>query len=99
MNEVEAIFDWGHRMSEAIHREDRIRKLSAQIRKVRCGDCDKWLKSSECPSERYIGNTGRRTGPSCEGMTCKEFVETRSSIDLRAKRVAECSALQREVAK
>jgi hypothetical protein len=93
VNEVEAVFAWGRSMSDAIHLDAKMRELSAQIRKVRCGDCDLWMKSSMCPAERYIGNTGRRTGPSCEGMTCKEFVESNSSAGLRQKRREELAAL------
>lgn len=39
----------------------------------RCGNCDHWMKSSECPKE--VNVKGRSQGPSCEGIACKSFVE------------------------
>jgi hypothetical protein len=37
-----------------------------------CGHCDFWMKSSSCPSEKNI--SGRKCGPSMQGLPCEKFV-------------------------
>ena len=83
------LWDWAGRLSEHVHREDRLRKLRARIAPIgtRCGDCDKWMKSSLCPQERNVN--GYTRGPSCEGLKCAQFVEAGSATRLRADLLAE----------
>jgi hypothetical protein len=86
------VWDWAGKFSEHVHRQDKIRKLSAEIRKPNsCGDCHFWMKSRECPREHNVN--GQTRGPSCDGFTCQKFQATATSISLRADKVAELSRL------
>jgi hypothetical protein len=38
----------------------------------RCGHCDHWMKSTDCPKEHNVNGWSR--GPSCEGMPCSKFI-------------------------
>lgn len=38
---------------------------------MRCGECDKWMKSRECPRERNVNGWYR--GPSCDDAPCNQF--------------------------
>lgn len=69
------IWDWASKFSSHVHRQDEIRKLKVSIASIgkRCGDCDKWMKSRQCPMERNVN--GRSQGPSSEGRICRQFVE------------------------
>lgn len=60
------IWEWAGKLSDHVQRQDRIRKLTIQIAKVgtTCGDCDKWMKSKECPREHNVKGYSR--GPSCK---------------------------------
>ncbi len=71
------LWDWAGKFSEAVHRRDSIRTLNIRIAAIgtRCGDCDKWMKSKECPAERHDNAKGRSVGPSCEGRICGSFIE------------------------
>jgi hypothetical protein len=84
------VWDWCGKMSEHIHRQDRIKNLRARIIKIGtvCGDCSKWMKSSECPQERST-MSGYNKGPSCEGRKCEAFVEAARSTNHRATLTAE----------
>lgn len=77
------IWDWAAKLSEHTYRMDRMRKLSADIRVIgtRCGDCDNWMKSSQCPQER--NENGRQRGPSMNGLKCIQFVETHQATARR----------------
>lgn len=44
----------------------------------KCGNCDHWMKSSQCPQERNVN--GRRSGPSMNGFACAKFTESRSAL-------------------
>ncbi len=43
--------------------------------KHRCGDCDNWMKSRQCPREHNVKGMSR--GPSCNDYTCDKFVAKR----------------------
>ncbi len=77
------IWGWAHRMSEAMHRVHKIRDLQNGIARVgtRCGDCDKWMKSSQCPAEKNVNGMSR--GPSSEAFKCSQFVETATASKRR----------------
>lgn len=45
------LWDWAGKMGQHLQREARKAELRADIKKVACGDCDKWMKSRECPRE------------------------------------------------
>lgn len=95
-NDGREIWDWAGKMSEHIHRQDRIQKLRARIIKIGtvCGDCSKWMKSSQCPNE-HSTMSGYNKGPSCEGRKCGAFIECARSTNFRTELTAE---LQKELA-
>ena len=37
----------------------------------KCGNCNFWMKSRECPAEKNVN--GQSRGPSCEGIACQKF--------------------------
>lgn len=92
------LWDWAGKVGGFIQREARIQELRAEIRKCGtvCGDCEKWMKSSECPMERP--GEGRRAGysvgPSMSGMICGVFVETASTTKRRAELQSELRLLE-----
>lgn len=86
------IWDWARDLSAWRQRQARMAELAVAIAKVRCGDCDHWMKSRRCPREHNVN--GRNKGPSCEGSICEQFSEDSSSAGLRAKRKAELDNLK-----
>lgn len=88
------VWDWAARMSEHVQRMDRVRRLTADIAKIgrTCGDCDKWMKSRECPREVNVG--GRSRGPSCASPRCGQFIEDRFSTKRRAELAAELASIE-----
>ena len=48
-----------------------IPKIKEPKRLDHCGDCSKWMISSQCPQERNIN--GWNHGPSMSGPICAEF--------------------------
>lgn len=92
--EPSEVFDWAARFSEATHRRARLADLRREIATIRCGDCDKWMKSSECPREKHDMRKGRSYGPTCVAPICAVFVESASSARLRADRRAEFQRLE-----
>lgn len=79
------IWDLAHRLSQHTQRLHKMRQLRADIAKIgnRCGDCNKWMKSSQCPREKNVN--GRNRGPSCDDYKCGQFVETSSATKRRAE--------------
>lgn len=51
-------------------RRDRINQIEHALRE-RCGNCDHWMKSSQCPRERNVNGYSR--GPSCDELPCTKF--------------------------
>ncbi len=84
-------------MAAWIQREARIAELRKEIRVCGtvCGDCEKWMKSRECPREQP--GTGKRSGysvgPSMNGAICNAYVETSSATHRRAKLTTELESL------
>lgn len=70
------IWDWAGRLSKATQLAHDIRETQTKIRKLAttCGDCDKWMKSSECPAEKNVN--GRNHGPSSQALKCAQFKES-----------------------
>jgi hypothetical protein len=79
------IWDWAAKLSAYTQSVHEIRRLANDIARIgkRCGDCDKWMKSRECPAERNINGLSR--GPSCEGFICSQFIEAASATKRRAE--------------
>ena len=79
------IWDWAARLSEHTQRLGRIRQLRADLRRLgmECGDCDKWMKSRECPRERNVN--GQTRGPSMTALVCGQYVEAASTTKRRVE--------------
>ncbi|MCL8299415.1 hypothetical protein [Pseudomonas mosselii] len=58
--------------------------------KPRCGNCDHWMKSRECPAEKNVNGMSR--GPSCEGFACAQFKPCPSTQRMFEKMLAENEA-------
>lgn len=58
--------------------------------KPRCGNCDHWMKSRECPAEKNVNGMSR--GPSCEGVACTQFKSCQSMQRMYEKMLAENEA-------
>jgi hypothetical protein len=88
------IWDWAAKLSDHVHRQDKIRRLTADLAGIglRCGDCDKWMKSRECPRER--NENGRQRGPSMNEPKCRQFVEDSFAKRHRAELTEKLAALQ-----
>lgn len=93
------IWDWAHRLSAEAHRAQRIREVQEKLRRVgrRCGDCDNWMKSSQCPRE--VNVRGMNRGPSCEAPICGKFVETSYAVKQREQLASELQSLTATPAK
>ena len=91
------IWDWAVKIGEHAHRLARINELREAIRRcgAECGDCDKWMISSECPRERP--GTGKRsgysTGPTMSDRICGEYVEKSHTTQRRAEYTRELESL------
>jgi hypothetical protein len=86
------IWDWASKLSAHRHHVAKVRELRAEInRPERCGDCDHWMKSRQCPREHNVN--GRNRGPSMNASVCPSFAKTSVAEDRRAKLVAELSTL------
>lgn len=83
------VWDWAAKFSAHVHQQSEIRRLKADIAGIgkRCGDCDNWMKSRQCPQERNVN--GRNRGPSMNGFICQKFVECRFAMKRRAELKAE----------
>lgn len=90
------VWDWARKLSEASARAHKIRELRSEIARIgtRCGDCDKWMKSRECPKEHNVKGWSR--GPSSEAYICLEFLEKKWATDLRNSRMAELVELEKQ---
>lgn len=78
---------------------DRIAQLGAirrakaeadQTDRPRCGSCQHWMKSRECPRERNVNGYSR--GPSCDALPCSKFDLKPSVAALKVERLAAAEA-------
>jgi hypothetical protein len=84
-NVFDAFLEADRRMGEIAAKQRELARLVKNARK-RCGNCDKWMKSRECPREHNV--MGMTRGPSCEDMPCGQFVSSPSHV----KNLAELAA-------
>lgn len=77
------IWDWAAAFSAYTQRRHKIAELTRDIAGIgtRCGDCDKWMKSRQCPKEYNVN--GRNRGPSCNDHKCSQFIEATSASTRR----------------
>lgn len=91
------LWQWAGDMGAWIQREARIAELRAEIKKCgqECGDCDKWMKSRECPREQpgTDKRSGYSVGPSMSAPICNAYVEKYSTTQRRAKLTSELETL------
>ncbi|WP_462402244.1 hypothetical protein [Pseudomonas sp. Marseille-QA0332] len=64
-------------------------RIQARAR-PRCGNCDFWMKSRECPVEKNVNGMSR--GPSCEGIACSKFKQCPSMQQTFEKLLSENEA-------
>jgi hypothetical protein len=90
------VWAWGHALSEWTHRQQKKRELYADLRDLpsRCGSCDNWMKSRECPREHNVN--GRNRGPSMNAPICPKFIIKPSTAELIARKRAELDAMLAE---
>jgi hypothetical protein len=90
------IYGWAARLSAHTSRLDKMRRLNADIRATgaNCGDCEKWMKSRECPQERNVHGISR--GPSMAGIKCVQFVESPRATKRRAEFQLELQKVEAE---
>jgi len=72
---------------------NRLRQELAKIGSV-CGDCDLWMKSTQCPREVNVNGWNR--GPSMADHKCSKFALSRQSEDRRARLAAQIEAREPE---
>lgn len=84
-NIFDAFLEADRRMGEIAAKQRELARLTKIARK-RCGNCDKWMKSRECPREHNVKGMSR--GPSCEDMICGQFVSSPNHL----KWIAELNA-------
>lgn len=90
------VWAWADALSKHTHRIHKMRELRQEIFSTgrECGDCDKWMKSRECPRERNVDGMSR--GPSCGASICSAFVEAKSATARREELQAELAVLEAE---
>ena len=90
------IWDWAGKLATWSIRQDKIRELKQGIRDLepRCGTCQFWMQSCNCPREKNVNGYSR--GPSMSGPPCSKHVEDNWTTELREKRKAELNALLAE---
>ena len=88
------IWDWAAKFASHVHRMDEIDRLKREVGAIgrSCGDCDRWMKSRDCPQER--NERGRRSGPSMNAPRCGRFLEDRSAAKRRAELTAKLAVLE-----
>lgn len=85
MNErmiVDRIFDAAIKASAELHREDRIRRINADIRTAcerRCGNCHHWMKNSCVPEKQH------KQRKSMNSIACRMFERDRQSVEWENK--------------
>lgn len=76
----------------------KIGELSRELASVgsTCGDCDRWMKSSECPAEKNVNGMSR--GPSSGARICPSFTIADSAIRHKARLAEQIAKLKEKVA-
>lgn len=89
------IWDWAAQLGDEMQRRDAIADLTKRIANLGrfCGDCEKWMKTSQCPRERNVGGYSR--GPSMSAPKCGQFVEKTSTTEFREQLKSELAELQK----
>lgn len=86
MSGIDTVIDGLDRISLAAQLRDKV-FYALEASKPRCGACQHWLKSRECPAETNVNGISR--GPDAGGRPCHKFQVTSGSIALAQKRIGE----------
>lgn len=86
MSEIDRVIDGLNKISLIAQLRDKVR-VAADAKRNRCGGCDHWMKSRQCPKERNVGGMSR--GPSCDDLACSSFSITAREIETRSRRAGE----------
>lgn len=77
MSQATQFWDSFDSFLEADLKRQKIADLLAEHRRAvlrdgkRCGDCNNWMKSRQCPREKNVKGYSR--GPSCDAAICASF--------------------------
>lgn len=90
------IWDWAIALSRHEGRLREMRRLRERIAEVgtKCGDCDHWMKSRQCPKEHNVNGYSR--GPHMNHPTCRQFSESSFATKLRTDLTAGLTALKEQ---
>lgn len=69
----------------------RLRNGIATAERRVCGNCTRWMKSSECPAEKNVNGFSR--GPSCNGPACGKFSLEPHATESKRRLESELEAL------
>ena len=85
MNEYDAIIDAVVQVGKRQLLTAEVVRLQCEIVRVgnACGDCNKWMKSSECPLERNVNGYNR--GPHMNHAICGSFAEKPWATERRSE--------------
>jgi len=72
---------------------DKVR-YALEAHNKRCGQCDHWMKSRECPREHNVKGFSR--GPSSGDPICGKFSITKSALDIQKSRALEAIEFAKE---
>lgn len=84
MKEVDRVFDRIKSLCEVeakLYAIDSLKKEIVSLKRKRCGSCDNWMKSSNCPKEKPT-MSGYNEGPNCNTIACNIFVRKKWNADL-----------------
>ena len=90
MDDLGTVFD---RFLEADARLSELAEFRRRLQEARqtdsrrCGNCNHWMKSRDCPRERNVKGFSR--GPSMGAPACDQFSLEKWVADLKAKRLAD----------
>lgn len=92
--DIRNLFGAFERVAVAVQMDEKKRELRVKLHRIgtTCGDCSKWMKSSQCPAERNVN--GRNVGPSMNAPRCAAFNESSEATTSRAEMKARIAELE-----
>lgn len=82
MRLFDSLIDFDEAQQKQRARLEHIAELRRRLQ-PRCGNCDKWMKSSECPREKNVNGYSR--GPSMSEWPCPQYVAAREIAETKAE--------------
>lgn len=80
--QIDRVIDGLNKISAIAQLRDKVWEAN-NAKRDRCGGCEHWMKSIDCPRERNVGGMSR--GPSCDAAVCSSFSITKREIENRAR--------------